>query len=404
MKINYKGSVTSPKGFKASGMHCGIKKKNKDLCIIYSSQLCNTAAVYTKSVVKGEPLLVTMDHLSNGLAQSIIVNSGNANTCTGKDGLETANLMAKYCAEALNIDEKDVIVASTGIIGVPLSITPIKNAIPTLVENLSTDDNLDSLKAIQTTDTLDKNISVEFNVGGKKCCIGAMAKGSGMIHPNMATMLSFITTDVNISQKLLKKCLSSSVNKTYNKVSVDGSTSTNDMVVIMSNGLAGNEIIQEENDDYFIFKEALDVINTHLAKMIAKDGEGATKLIECTVENSSSQDVADACSKSIISDSLVKAAMFGCDANWGRILAAMGKTELEFDTNKVDITFESKLGKIIVCKNGMYVPFDEDLALDILKYDEIKIIVDMNDGNCSSTSWGCDLTYEYVKINGEYRS
>lgn len=404
MKINYNGSVNAPKGFKSSGIHCGIKKKNKDLCLIHSSVLCNAAAVYTQSVVKGEPLLVTMDHLSDGRAQSIIVNSGNANTCTGENGKETAINMTKYCAEALNINESDVIVASTGVIGVPLDITPIKEGIPTLVSSLDTSDPLDSLQAIQTTDTLCKNISVQFEIDGKTCTIGAMAKGSGMIHPNMATMLSFITTDISISEDLLCKCLKSSVNKTYNMVSVDGSTSTNDMVVVMANGLAGNATIEDEGNNYSIFKEALDYVNKHLAKMIAKDGEGATKLLECIVKNATEQDISDVCSKSIISDSLVKAAMFGCDANWGRILAAIGKTCMNVDINKIDVYFESASGSILVCKDGMNVDFDEELALNILKESEIKIIVDLNDGTYCSTAWGCDLTYDYVKINGDYRS
>lgn len=398
------GSVHSPLGFKAAGIHCGIKKHNKDLALIYSEVPCEAAGVFTKSVVKGEPLLVTMENIKDGKAQAIIVNSGNANTCTGDQGKETAYLMAKYTGETLDITPSNVLVGSTGVIGVPLDINPIKNSLPALVDLLDKGNALDACEAILTTDILSKNISVKIELDNKIITIGAMAKGSGMIHPNMATMLSFITTDLAISHDLLKKALKQTVDNSYNRISVDGSTSTNDMVLILANGLAGNKLITEEDENYAKFVEALQYLNVYLAKLIAKDGEGATKLIECIINNAPSQEAAEICSKSIIADNLVKTAMFGNDANWGRILGAIGKTALPIDVSMIDVSFKSEKGTVLVCQNSAYVKFDEDKAFDILNSPEVTVNVDFKSGVYSAKAWGCDLTYEYVKINGEYRS
>lgn len=408
IKIDENLTVVSPAGFKASGIHCGLKKSllKKDLALIYSETLANSAGVYTKNKVKGAPLTVTKKHLTNKKSQAIIINSGNANTCTGDDGLAKANKMTSLCAKALNIKNDDVLVASTGVIGVPLNIDAIKDGIPSLVTNLSCNNSSakDACSAIMTTDTVMKQAGVEIEIQGKKITIAAMAKGSGMIHPNMATMLSFITTDLSISPILLKEALKTSVNLSYNRISVDGDSSTNDMVLIMANGLANNETILEKNDDFNLFLEALTLLNIYLAKKIAKDGEGATKLIECTVKNAPSIENAGVLAKSVINSNLVKAAIFGSDANWGRILCALGYADIEFDPEKVDVRFESSAGEIVVCKNGLPTNFDESKAKKILLQDEIKILIDLKLGSCKATSWGCDLTYDYVKINGDYRS
>ena len=400
------GGVTSPKGFLSSGIHCGIKKNKdkKDLALIISEKECNAAAVYTKNQVKGAPLLVTKEHLKNNTANAIIINSGNANTCTGDTGLDNAKKMCEFVANALNYSTEDVIVASTGVIGVQLDIDKIKDSIPSLVGSLSENGYLTSTEAIMTTDTFEKTLALEIELSGKRVTIGAMAKGSGMIHPNMATMLSFITTDINISPTLLDKALKDSVNISYNRISVDGDTSTNDMVTILANGLAENNLIDEENEDYLLFLEALKTINISLAKMIAKDGEGATKLIECTVLNAKSEEEGELLSKSVISSSLVKAAIFGSDANWGRILCALGYSGIDFDPLKVDLTFGSSAGAIKVCENGSPLNFSEEIAKNILLEKEVQILVDMKAGKNSVTCWGCDLTYDYVKINGDYRS
>lgn len=406
MFIDENLTITSPKGFKASGIHCGLKKNiNKnDLALIYSETLANCCGVYTKNKVKGAPLTVTKNHLNNNKAQAIIINSGNANTCTGDAGLYKAKQMTCLCAKELSLNPNDVLVASTGIIGVPLNIDVIKSGIPSLVSNLSTLPANDAAKAIMTTDTLEKQAGVTFEIKDKTITLSAMCKGSGMIHPNMATMLSFIATDLSISIELLNQALKESVNVSYNRISVDGDSSTNDMVLIMANGLANNETIIEKNDDYNIFLEALTELNIHLAKKIAKDGEGATKLIECTVKNANSINDAEVMAKSVINSSLVKAAMFGSDANWGRILCALGYSNIDFDPNKIDISFSSKTGELLVCKNGFSFNFDEVKAKEILLEDEVKILVDIHLGNSSATAWGCDLTYDYVKINGDYRS
>lgn len=408
MFIDKNLTICSPIGFKASGIHCGLKKNllKKDLALIYSDVVASSCGVYTKNKVKGAPLIVTKHHLNNKKSQAIIINSGNANTCNGANGLSNAKKMTQLCAKELNIKNDNVLVASTGVIGVPLNIDAIKDGIPKLVNNLSS--NFEEAKnaalAIMTTDTTEKQAGIIIEIENKKITIAAMAKGSGMIHPNMATMLSFITTDISISPSLLKEALKESVNLSYNRISVDGDSSTNDMVLIMANGLANNKTITEKDDNYNLFLKALTALNIYVSKKIAKDGEGATKLIECTVKNTNSIEDAEILSKSVISSSLVKAAMFGSDANWGRILCALGYSNIDFDPEKVDISFSSTAGNIIVCKDGSPVSFDESKAKEILFQNEIKILIDIKQGNSEATCWGCDLTYDYVKINGDYRS
>ncbi|MHC6179842.1 bifunctional ornithine acetyltransferase/N-acetylglutamate synthase [Clostridium sp. JNZ X4-2] len=399
------GGVTSPKGFLSSGISCGLKGENlKDLALIKSIKLCNSAGVYTKNKVKGSPLLVTKKHLENKSAQAIIANSGNANTCTGEEGIKNAEQMCEYAAKELGIESDDVLVASTGIIGFKLNIGAIKNAVPELVEKLDKQGYSDASKAIMTTDTVQKTMALKLEIGGKTATVGVMAKGSGMIHPNMGTMLSFITTDINISSELLEKALKESVKVSYNRVSVDGDTSTNDMVLILANGLAGNPVIEEENDDYKVFLEALKKLNIKIAKMIAKDGEGATKLIECRVLNAADEEEAEILGKSVICSSLVKTAFFGCNANWGRILDAVGYSGVDFDINKLQVSMESSKGNVLVFKDGEPVNFSNDKAADILSQDEVSIILNFNSGSCSVCCWGCDLTYDYIKINGSYMS
>ena len=402
-----KGGICAAKGFFANGIYSGIKKKktSKDLAIIYSENLCNAAAVYTQNKVCGANIIVSKENLKNGKAKAIICNSGNANTCN-KDGIEKAKAMCKSVAEYLKISEKDVAVASTGVIGVPLPIEPIIKNIKPLIDGAknSAEASKNAAHAIMTTDTFIKEISFSFEIGGKIVKIGGIAKGSGMIHPNMATLLAFITTDTNISQKLLQKALREDIKNTYNMISVDGDTSTNDMVVILSNGEAQNPIIDKEGNNYKIFCKALNMVNTYLCRSMAKDGEGATKLIECEVINSKDIETARKISKSVISSNLLKAAIFGCDMNWGRIACAIGYADSKFDINKVAINVSSKFGNMNVFEKGYGLKFDEKKALKILKEKEIKITVNMNAGKNNATAWGCDLTYDYVKINGSYRS
>ena len=404
-KIN--GNVCASKGFLANGIYCGIKKnkEKKDLAIIYSNTLCSVGAVYTQNKACGANITVSKEHLKDGKAKVIICNSGNANTCN-KNGVEIAKEMCKLTADVLNIDEKEVAVASTGVIGVPLPIEPIKNNIKQLIDNAnhSEEHAKNAASAIMTTDTFMKEVAYEFEIDGKTVHIGGIAKGSGMIHPNMATMLAFLTTDCNITSEMLQKALSEDTKSTYNMVSVDGDTSTNDMCVVLANGEAGNTLIDKEDENYKIFCQALNMTNTYLSKAIAKDGEGATKLIECEVINAESLALARKIAKSVITSNLVKAAMFGCDMNWGRISCAIGYTEADFDINKVSINVGSKYGEMNVYKDGFGVEFNEDEALKILKEDEIKVTINMNSGNYKATAWGCDLTYDYVKINGSYRS
>ncbi|WP_238915116.1 bifunctional glutamate N-acetyltransferase/amino-acid acetyltransferase ArgJ [Clostridium sp. YIM B02555] len=407
MDITYiNGGVTAPKGFLASGIHCGLKPGSlkKDLALIYSEVPAAAAGMYTKNKVKGAPIYITKEHLTNKKSQAIIINSGNANTCTGDDGLQKAKKMASLQAKELKLKTDDVLVASTGVIGVPLNIDAIKNGIPLLTENLSMEGSNDASEAIMTTDTFQKQLALEFYIGDKKITIGAMAKGSGMIEPNMGTMLSFITTDLSISPELLHEALKATVNVTYNRVSVDGDTSTNDMVLILANGSAENPTITAKDENYDAFLNALTDLSTIMAKNIAKDGEGATKLLECQILGAKSEKDAVVLGKSVINSSLVKTAMFGSDANWGRILCALGYADIDFDTEKVDVTFESSAGTIKVCEAGSSLPFDEDIAKKVLNEKEIVIKVNLFLGNHSAYVWGCDLSYEYVKINGDYRS
>ncbi|TGY40915.1 bifunctional glutamate N-acetyltransferase/amino-acid acetyltransferase ArgJ [Clostridium sartagoforme] len=406
LKLLSNQGVTAPKGFLASGIHCGLKKNNLklDLALIYSEVQANAAGVYTKNKVKGAPIYITKEHLSNKKAQAIIVNSGNANTCNGSDGLVKAKRMAELQGKALRLKTSDILVASTGVIGVPLNIDAIKDGIPMLTERLSKEGYEDAATAIMTTDTYKKQLAFEFKIKDKVVTIGAMAKGSGMIEPNMGTMLSFITTDLNISGEMLSEALKESTKISYNRVSVDGDTSTNDMVLVLANGLASNKEIVEKNDDYYTFIDVLNTLNITLAKMIAKDGEGATKLIECIVSNCKSEKDAEILSKSVINSPLVKTAIFGSDANWGRVLCALGYSGVNINPDKVNLSFKSSVGEVEVCKDGMPLPFDEVKAKEILLKDEIQILISMNSGKYSSKAWGCDLSYDYVKINGDYRS
>ncbi|OPF50787.1 bifunctional ornithine acetyltransferase/N-acetylglutamate synthase [Clostridium baratii] len=396
------GSITSPEGFLSSGIHVGLKKNKKDLALIYSKTVGTASGVYTKNKVKGAPIYVTKEHLENNKAQAIIINSGNANTLNGEEGLKNAEEMSILAANSLKIDKSNVLVASTGVIGVPLNIELIKNGIDNLTSSLTTNSS-DAASAILTTDTYTKECAVEFLINDKKITIGSIAKGSGMIEPNMGTMLSFITTDISISESLLSEALKESVNISYNRVSVDGDTSTNDMVLIIANGEAKNKTITTKDENYYKFLEALNALNLKQAKRIARDGEGATKLISCNVVNAPSIESAELLSKSVIKSSLVKTAMFGEDANFGRILCALGYSNGNFDPNLVDVYFKSH-STIKVCENGFALPFDEDIATDILKDSDITIIVDLKLGKYEATSFGCDLSYDYVKINAEYRS
>ncbi len=399
------GGVCAAKGFLAGGINCGLNNNpNKnDLGMIFCEKKCNAAAVYTQNKVKAAPIIVTKKHLSNGVAQAVIVNSKNANACNA-DGEEKAQAMCDLTAKELGISADDVIVSSTGVIGQPLNIKAIEGKIDTLAKSLSESGSVECAKAIMTTDTFSKEVAVEFILGGKLCHMGGMAKGSGMIHPNMATTLNFITTDTAISSEMLQKALDKIVVITYNCLSVDGDTSTNDMVSVMASGLSGNAEITSENADYEIFEKALYIVMMNLTKMLARDGEGATKLLECTVSGADSQKTAIAVAKSVITSSLFKSAMFGADANWGRILCAVGYADAEFDITKVDVSLSSRMGKVDVCKNGSGIEFSEDEAKKILLEDEINISITIGAGDGVATAWGCDLTYDYVKINGDYRS
>ena len=399
------GGVCAAKGFKANGVHCGIRHNHskKDLALIVSETKAAAAAVYTTNLVKGAPLTVTKNNIADGYAQAVICNSGNANTCNA-NGIEIAEKMCALVEKATGVAAKDVVVASTGVIGQQLDITPIANGMEALTAGLSVENAGAAAQAIMTTDTVSKEVAVEFTAGGKLCRMGGIAKGSGMIHPNMATMLVFITTDCAISAQLLHKALSTDVQTTFNMTSVDGDTSTNDMVAILANGMAGNEAITEEGEDFAVFMEALNTITVHLCKMIAGDGEGATKLLECTVVGADTQEAAKIAAKSVITSSLMKAAMFGADANWGRVLCAIGYSGADVDVNKIGVTFRSKAGSVTVCKNGAGILFSEELAKKGLLEKEIQIYITAGDGPGKATAWGCDLTYDYVKINGDYRT
>lgn len=399
-----KNGVCAPIGFCASGIHCGIRKNKtkKDLALIVSETECNAAAVYTTNLVKGAPLTVTKKHLSNGKARAVICNSGNANTCNA-NGIEIAEEMSALVEEYTDVKAEDVVVASTGVIGQPLDITPIKNSMPALVSGLG-NNSADAVDAIMTTDTKPKEIALSFKIGGVECRIGGIAKGSGMIHPDMATMLVFITTDCNISSEMLQKALSHDIQNTFNMISVDGDTSTNDMVTVLANGMAKNEEITGEGEAFEQFMCALNSVTVYLCRQIAADGEGCTKLMEASVKGAKTLCCAKTVAKSIVCSSLTKAAMFGSDANWGRVLCAIGYSKADVDVSKIDVSFISKKGEIEVCKNGAGVDFSEEKAKEILLEDEIIISVNLNDGEYSSTAYGCDLTYDYVKINGDYRT
>ncbi|MCQ2514395.1 MAG: bifunctional glutamate N-acetyltransferase/amino-acid acetyltransferase ArgJ [Ruminococcus sp.] len=400
------GGVTAPMGFTAQGVCASIKPSNttkRDLAMIYCEKPCNAAAVFTKNLVKSSTIIVSKKHLENGIAQAVIVNSGNANACNA-DGIEIAEAMCKLASEALNVNADDVIVASTGVIGQPLPLEPVKKGVEALKGTLSKEGGSNAAEAIMTTDTIKKEWAVETVLGGKKVIIGGIAKGSGMIHINMGTTLSFVTTDAAISSEMLSEALKESVEVSYNMVSVDGDTSTNDTLAIMASGLAGNEMICTKNEDYKTFVEVLTVAFKEVAKKLARDGEGATKLLICKVDGAKDYKSAVTISKSIICSSLVKAAMFGADANCGRILCAVGYSGADVDVNKIDVSYKSAKGEILVCKDGLGLCFDEDKAKKILLENEIEILVSLGDGNGSAEAYGCDLTYDYVKINGDYRT
>ena len=404
MKV-VEGGVCAAKGFAANGIHCGIRKNHskKDLSLIFSAVPASAAAVYTTNLVKGAPLAVTKNHLSDGMAQAVICNSGNANTCNA-GGVEIAEAMSALAAKQLNIRAEDVIVASTGVIGQPLDIAPIAAGLPALAAGLTENGSGAAAEGIMTTDTVKKEVAVEFTLGGKVCRIGGIAKGSGMIHPNMATMLVFLTTDAAIAPDMLQKALSGDIAQTFNMISIDGDTSTNDMVTILANGMAGNPEITAEGEDFAAFMKALNTVTITLCCKIAGDGEGATKLLECRVSGGADLETAKTVAKSVICSSLLKAAMFGADANWGRVLCAIGYSGAAVDVQKVDVSFRSAAGTIPVCKNGAGVDFSEEKAKKVLTEKEIEILVGLNSGNACATAWGCDLTYDYVKINGDYRT
>lgn len=407
MEYNFiQGGVTSPLGFNAQGVCASIKPSNttkRDLALIKCDVLCNAAAVYTKNLVKSDAIKVTQEHLANGKAQAVIVNSGNANTCNA-DGYCKAQQMCDIASEVLDVNADDVIVASTGVIGQVLPIEPIIKGAMEMKGQLSKEGGTNAAEAIMTTDTVKKEMAMEMTLDGKKITIGGIAKGSGMIHINMGTMLSFVTTDACVSPQMLKEALLEAVEDSYNMVSVDGDTSTNDTLAIMASGLAGNKEITEKNEDYRVFVAGLTEAFKSLAKKLAGDGEGATKLLICTVDGAKTKQDAVKVAKSVICSSLLKAAMFGADANWGRVLCAIGYSGADVDVKKVDVAFKSVKGEITVCTDGAGVDFDEDIAKEILLEKEIQIIINLNDGEGKSEAYGCDLTYDYVKINGDYRT
>ncbi len=399
------GGVTAPQGFKAAGVHCGIRKNRtkRDLALIVSDVPAAGAAVYTKNLVKGAPLTVTKAHLQNGTARAIVCNSGIANTCAA-DGIEKAEVMCRLAANALGIDEKDVLVASTGVIGPSIVLDPIEAAMPALAAALSAKGGTDAAEAIMTTDTVKKEIAVQIELGGRLCTLGGIAKGSGMIAPNMATMLCFLTTDAAVDSALLNAALQEVVGDTFNMLSVDGDTSTNDNVILLANGMAGNATITEKGEDYRVFVNALHTLCTALCRRLAKDGEGATKLLITHVHGAQTDHDAHIIAQSVNRSSLLKAAMFGADANWGRVLCAIGYADAKVDVNGVEVAFRSKAGEVIVCQKGAGIPFDEDTAKAVLSEDEIDIDIALSDGEGTATAFGCDLTYDYVKINGDYRT
>ena len=406
------GGVTAPKGFKAAGIHCGVKDNfttpvpdKKDLAMVLSDVPCAAAGTYTRNVVKADPVILTKEYLADHKAQGIILDSGNANACAPK-GMENAKRMAAAAAAATGLAPQDFAVCSTGIIGVELNITAIEAGVPTLVAALADTEqaSTDAAHAILPPDLKIKEIAVTTEIGGKTVTVGAIAKGSGMIHPNMGTMLCFITSDCAITSDMLFSALHEVVPRTFNRVTVDGDTSTNDACMVLCNGSAGNPLIDWKDDNYNIFKDALMYVCTYMARAIAADGEGASHLLTCTVSGSRSEEAAERLAKAVVGSMLVKAAMFGADANWGRVLCAMGYSRAPFRPDRVDASFYSSAGKIQVCKDGSAVEFDEDLAKKILSEHEVSIIINVNEGDYTATCWGCDLTYDYVRINGDYRT
>ena len=397
--------VTAAQGFVAGGIHCGIRKNKAkpDLAMIYSETPCNAAAVYTTNLVKGAPILVTKKNLADGKAKAVICNSGNANTCNA-DGAEKAEKMCRIAAEVLGIEPQDVIVASTGVIGQVLPIEPIENAAQALKDSLSPDGSSAAAAAIMTTDTIPKEVAVQTIIGGKTVKLGGISKGSGMIHPNMATMLCFLTTDCAISTAMLDRAIHKVTGNTFNMISIDGDTSTNDTFAVLANGVAGNPEIVEENEDYAAFTEALEAVCRELSKLMAGDGEGATKLLVCSVDGAEDEETAKTVAKSVICSTLFKAAMFGADANWGRVLCAIGYSGAAVDVEKIDVSFRSVKGQVDVCRNGAGIEFSEEKASEVLGEKEITILVSLHMGGESAEAYGCDLTYDYVKINGDYRT
>ena len=400
------GTVTTPKGFTGAAICAGIKEGNttkKDIMMVKCDKVCNAAAVYTKNLVKSASILVTQENLKNGKAQAIVANSGNANACTS-NGVKVAEDVCKLCASTFGIDYSDVIVASTGVIGVPMRLEPFEQKLYMMKKEMSKEGGTDCAEAIMTTDTVKKEMAMELTLDGKTVTIGGIAKGSGMIHINMGTMLSFVTTDASISSEMLESALKEVVEDTFNMVSVDGDTSTNDTLAIMASGLAGNKEITEKNEDYKPFVSALQEACKSLAKKLAADGEGASKLLICNVKGAKSKKDAVGIAKTVIGSSLVKTAIFGEDANWGRILCAIGYSGMNVDVTKVKVTFVSEIGELLVCENGAGVGFDEEWAKKVLSEDSITIAIELGDGNAEAEAYGCDLTYDYVKINGEYRT
>ena len=399
------GGVTAAQGFVAGGIHCGVRKnKSKpDLAMIYSEKPCTAAAVYTRNLVKGAPILVTQKNLADGTAKAVICNSGNANTCNA-DGVEKAEAMCQLAAKALGVAPQDVVVASTGVIGQVLPLEPIQEGIPELVKTLSPEGSLAAATAIMTTDTIPKEAAAQVEIGGKTVTLGGISKGSGMIHPNMATMLCFVTTDCAITPEMLDKAIHQVTEKTFNMISIDGDTSTNDTFAILANGAAGNETIAAPGPDYDAFVEALEAVCRQLSKLMAGDGEGATKLLVCQVEGAADPETAKVVAKSVICSTLFKAAMFGADANWGRVLCAIGYSGAAVDVHKIDVSFRSAKGQVDVCQNGAGIPFSEEKASEVLGEKEIDILVHLHMGQEQAEAYGCDLTYDYVKINGDYRT
>lgn len=399
------GGVTCAQGFQAAGVHCGIRKNKskRDLALIVCEKPCDAAAVYTRNLVQSAPILITKKHLQDGRAQAVICNSGNANTCNA-DGVEKAQRMCEIASRVTGVPAQDVIVASTGVIGQPLPIEPMESAADSLKEALGVAGGTDAAEAILTTDTVKKEFALEFTLGGRTCRMGGIAKGSGMIHPNMATLLSFVTTDADITPDMLQLALTRAVDRSFNMLSVDGDTSTNDTLAVMASGLCGNRRITAQGEDLDAFSQALEALCIALAKALAKDGEGATRLIECIVNGAADESAARAIAKSVICSSLVKAAVFGADANWGRVLCAIGYSGERVDVARVKVEFASPKGSILVCREGAGVDFSEELAKEILLEKEIQILVTLGDGSAGATAWGCDLTYDYVKINGDYRT